>query len=85
MLLRAAKELGLELGRSFSVGDTARDLLAGRNAGCRAVLVRTGYGRKTQAEYGSDLPADYVADDLMGAVEWILMRARPSTSLRASR
>jgi D-glycero-D-manno-heptose 1,7-bisphosphate phosphatase len=85
MLLCAAKDLGLELGRSFSVGDSERDLLAGRAAGCRTILVRTGYGRRTEAESGSQLPADYAADDLMGAVDWILRRARPSASLRVNR
>jgi D-glycero-D-manno-heptose 1,7-bisphosphate phosphatase len=72
MLLRAARELDLDLARSFAVGDSARDLLAGRNAGTGAVLVRTGYGRKTEAQCGPHLPADHVGDDLAGAVEWVL-------------
>jgi D-glycero-D-manno-heptose 1,7-bisphosphate phosphatase len=72
MLLRAARELDLDLPRSFAVGDSARDLLAGRNAGARAILVRTGYGRRTEAECGAALPADHVADDLAAAVEWVL-------------
>ena len=72
MLLRAARELDLDLSRSFAVGDSARDLLAGRNAGCRMVLVRTGYGRATEAACGQELAADHVADDLAGAVEWVI-------------
>ncbi len=76
MLLDAAEDLGLDLSRSFAVGDSARDLLAGREAGCRTVLVRTGYGRRAEAECGSSLPADHVADDLAGAVAWILGAAR---------
>ena len=76
MLLEAAAELGLDFSRSFSVGDSARDLLAGRRVGCRTVLVRTGYGRRAEADYGDQLPADHIADDLAGAVDWIVRSAR---------
>ena len=72
MLLRAARELDLDLGRSFAVGDSARDIEAGRRGGCRAVLVRTGYGAETEARSGGGLGADHVADDMADAVEWIL-------------
>ena len=51
MLQRAARELNLDLERSWMIGDAISDILAGRNAGCRGtVLVRTGYGRKTELE-----------------------------------
>jgi D-glycero-D-manno-heptose 1,7-bisphosphate phosphatase len=82
MLLRAARELDLDLSRSFAVGDSARDLLAGRNAGARAILVRTGYGRRTEVEYAEELPADHVADDLAAAVEWVLAQPRRKPSRR---
>jgi D-glycero-D-manno-heptose 1,7-bisphosphate phosphatase len=43
MLERAARELGLDLERSWIIGDQLSDMLAGRNAGCRGgILVRTG-------------------------------------------
>lgn len=67
MLRRAADELGLDLERSWMVGDKAIDLLAGRSAGCRPVLVRTGYGEGTDAAM-----ADFVAADLAQAVDHIL-------------
>lgn len=73
MLLRAAWELGLDLARSFAVGDSERDLEAGRRAGCRTVLVRTGYGRAAEARGAA---ADHVADDLAAAADWILRRER---------
>lgn len=67
MLQRAAGELGLDLPRSWMVGDKDIDLLAGRNAGCRVALVRTGYGQQTDAAL-----ADLVAENLPAAVEAIL-------------
>ena len=70
MLLRAARELGLDVARSWVVGDAISDLLAGRNAGCKgSILVRTGYGRRT-AERGAG--ADFTADDLAGAAHYVL-------------
>jgi D-glycero-D-manno-heptose 1,7-bisphosphate phosphatase len=72
MLLRAAQELDLDLSRCIAVGDSQRDLIAGREVGCRTVLVRTGYGRDAEAEASAPLPCDHVADDLAAAVQWIL-------------
>ena len=67
MLLRAAKEHGVDLARSWMIGDKALDLGAGRNAGCRVALVRTGYGAQVDPAL-----ADLVAEDLAAAVEHIL-------------
>lgn len=70
MLLRAASEHGLDVARSWMVGDSLSDMLAGRNAGCRGtILVRTGKGRLAPAEH----PAiDQVAEDLRAAAGWIV-------------
>ena len=84
MLLRAARELDLDLARSYAVGDSERDVDAGRRAGCRTVLVRTGYGAEAEARLGAGLPADHVADDLSGAVEWILGDRRRRGRVRRS-
>lgn len=67
MLLRAAQDLGLDLARSWMVGDKLIDLQAGRNAGCRVALVRTGYGAGMDGR-----SADLVAADLEAAVDAIL-------------
>src|SRR5262249_49424999 len=48
LLLRAAADLGLDLARSWLVGDKVSDLEAGAAAGCRTVLVRTGHGRQVR-------------------------------------
>lgn len=67
MLTRAAQEHGLDLSRSWMVGDKALDLEAGRRAGCRVALVRTGYGAGVDPA-----GADLVGDDLPQVVEQIL-------------
>ncbi len=38
MIYQAARQLGLDLGRSWVVGDAPRDIEAGRAAGCRTIL-----------------------------------------------
>jgi D-glycero-D-manno-heptose 1,7-bisphosphate phosphatase len=47
MLMEAAAEHGLDLSRSWMIGDKAIDIECGRNAGTRTILVETGYGKKT--------------------------------------
>jgi len=42
LLLRAAEELSLDVGKSWMVGDILDDVEAGRAAGCRTVLVDVG-------------------------------------------
>jgi D-glycero-D-manno-heptose 1,7-bisphosphate phosphatase len=71
MLLRAAAELHIDLDRSWIIGDKECDLEAGRRAGCRAALVRTGHGAGVDAGL-----ADLVADDLGAAVDAILSQLK---------
>ena len=44
MVLQAAAEHGIDLKRSYFVGDKAADIECGRRAGTRTILVLTGYG-----------------------------------------
>jgi D,D-heptose 1,7-bisphosphate phosphatase len=50
MAERAAKELGIDLRRSWVIGDKEDDLSLGRVLGANSMLVRTGYGTKTEQE-----------------------------------
>lgn len=54
MLRRAADEHDLDLSRSWMVGDRLSDAQAGAAAGCRTVLVRTGYGHELPAAVPAD-------------------------------
>ncbi len=68
MLLQAAGDFGIDLGASFMIGDKADDIEAGRRAGCRTVLVRTGYGRSSESRLASSGPRpDHIVDDLAAA------------------
>lgn len=76
MLLRARDEMGIDLGASYVVGDSIKDVEAGRAVGATTVMVRTGYGRG-EIEHRSAtwrVHPDHVADDLLEAVRWILDR-----------
>ena len=68
MLELAARELGLDLTRSWMVGDSSRDIEAGRAAGCRTVFVGPG---------GQAARADAVAPDLATAAQHILANTSP--------
>lgn len=70
MLLQAASDHGIDLSRSFMVGDKRADVEAGRAAGCRAILVRTGYGA-TEAEKMAPHDA-VIVNDLAQAADYIL-------------
>ena len=74
LIRRAAAELGLDLAGSWMVGDRYGDVELARNAGTRAALVLTGYGRG-ELEYQSDAWAarpDLVAENLLEAVREII-------------
>jgi D-glycero-D-manno-heptose 1,7-bisphosphate phosphatase len=71
MLLEAAADFGIDLGASYVVGDRWRDVGAGRNAGCRTILIEADYAERR-------LRPDRTARDLAAAVDTILSEAAES-------
>lgn len=69
MVLQAASDHGIDLARSFFIGDKESDLQCGRRAGVKTILVRTGYGGEAD-----EAAADIVVADLPAAVEKILSK-----------
>jgi D-glycero-D-manno-heptose 1,7-bisphosphate phosphatase len=53
MILDAARKHGIDLAHSWMVGDSERDVRAGRRAGCRTVLVKPG-APETEADFRLD-------------------------------
>lgn len=69
-MLEAAKaRFKLDLKASVFVGDTTTDVRTALNAGCRAVLVRTGKAGKDGAYKAAP---HKICADLSGAADWIL-------------
>ena len=81
MLLQAARDLDIDLAASWMIGDQPRDVIAGRAAGCRTVLViREG------SEAAGDVQPTVQAATFRDAVETILEHAAtappPSTTAK---
>jgi D-glycero-D-manno-heptose 1,7-bisphosphate phosphatase len=85
MLRQAAAEHGIALGRSWLVGDTGGDIGAGHAAGCRTILVRTGYGAQFEAQLraGAGPQPAVVVDDVAAAADYILSRDHSGQNWRA--
>jgi D-glycero-D-manno-heptose 1,7-bisphosphate phosphatase len=73
MFAQAARAFDLDLARSFVVGDAFSDVAAALAIGAQPILVMTGRGRAQHAEMIANNHTEHrIADDLLGAVEWIL-------------
>ena len=70
MLIEAARDLDLDLARSWFVGDILNDVEAGHRAGCRAILIDN--GNETEWALGPDRTPDFRAKDLLEAADLIL-------------
>jgi D-glycero-D-manno-heptose 1,7-bisphosphate phosphatase len=68
MLLDAARERGIDLSRSFMVGDRWRDVSAGKAAGCPTIFVDYGYAEALREE------PDFVVTSFAGAASIILQQ-----------
>jgi D-glycero-D-manno-heptose 1,7-bisphosphate phosphatase len=78
-LFDAQAEFGIDLARSYMVGDKFIDLECGWNARVRkSILVRTGYGKTVEQDRGATLAAAAIVNDVAAAVDWILGDAGPT-------
>ncbi len=67
LLLDAAKDFDLNLANTFMIGDHRSDILAGKSAGARTILVRTATGTQDDAP-----EEDFQADNLSKAVDLVI-------------
>lgn len=78
---RAAKQYGIDLTRSYVVGDKVIDFLFGRNLGAESYLVRTGYGDtegRRLVQLG--LEKAYIFDNVLEATKHIVEKEREELS-----
>ncbi|HET9179432.1 MAG TPA: HAD family hydrolase [Terriglobia bacterium] len=71
---QAAEQFGIDLGASYVVGDTWRDMQMGFNIGARTVLLMTGYGRGEYEYRRQNWPRmpDLIAQDLLEAARLVV-------------
>ena len=67
MLLNAARDFNTDLSQSYFVGDSERDIMAGKAAGVTTIGLKTGHGLKS----AKVLP-DYFLENLKEAVDFII-------------
>ena len=68
MVQKAMEELDVE--PKLVIGDRESDIMLAKNIGVKSILVLTGYGAKQSADVLQ--MADFVADDILCAVDWFL-------------
>lgn len=73
LFTEAAQAGGIDLASSYNVGDSERDIVAGKSLGLASILVLSG---KTRPENVKGLSAkpDHVATDLFEASQWIIQK-----------
>jgi len=74
LLFRAASELGLDLSKSFCVGDSLTDVKAGKAAGCITILIGSRKCDICQFMDRENVHPDFIVDSLIKGVEIIRQR-----------
>lgn len=74
LLMKAKEKYKLDLEDCYIVGDRFSDIQAAKKVGAKKILVKTGRGQKTLADIKPPIfmQIDYVTENLLSAVEWIL-------------
>jgi D-glycero-D-manno-heptose 1,7-bisphosphate phosphatase len=74
MIERAVREHHIDLLRSYVIGDRYGDMELAFRAGCKAIFVRSGYGRGEETWHSGEWPRqpDAIVEDLQLAADWIL-------------
>ncbi len=71
MLIEASKEFNIDLSKSYFIGDKTVDIKTGKNANCKTILVKTGYGGSDNTY---DVTPDFIVNDLLEAAKLIIER-----------
>mgnify|MGYP001187735413 FL=1 len=73
MILDSAKDLNLDLSKSYFIGDSVSDIQAGMSADLKTILVKTGYGEESISilQKENNFPS-FVAENLTEACKFII-------------
>ena len=70
---KAEKDLGpIDFAKTFFIGDSEIDILAGKNIGLKTILVLTGKTKSKEETKDWQKQPDYITDNLLSAAEIIL-------------
>lgn len=73
MILEAAKEMGIDLGKSWMIGNKPHDAQAGKRAGCRTILLtRPEISGGEAGEVLDTQHADFTAGNILEAAEIVI-------------
>jgi len=72
MILKAMKDFGIDATKSWMVGDSKADIIAGQKAGVKTILLISGGGSGAKQEDEIMCKPDFESTDLKGAVKLIL-------------
>lgn len=76
LLRQASQDFGINLKKTFIIGDSLRDLEAGKKVGARTILVLTGQGRKTLSKNKNLSVIDHISPNLFTAAQWIIEKSK---------
>jgi hypothetical protein len=76
MITSAGARHGIDLARSWVIGDILDDVEAGRRAGCRTVLINNGH--ESEWILTPDRRPHYIAGDLVSAAQHIVESSEPT-------
>lgn len=73
MILDASKKFNIDISKSYLIGDNVSDIECAYNAGCKSILVKTGYGLESinMLQKQNKFPS-FVAENLMDAANFII-------------
>ncbi|MFQ3549986.1 MAG: HAD family hydrolase [Armatimonadota bacterium] len=71
LLFNAAKDYYIDLDDTFMIGDREIDMVAGKNAGARLILVLSGFVSAEEASKIEPQP-EYIAENLLDAANYII-------------
>lgn len=74
MLFMAAKDFDIDMSKSWIIGDSIKDVYAGKSAGCKTILLtntlESGYLKVIEEKLKGEMP-DYMINDLKEAIKII--------------